>query len=441
MESMYRQSRTWRLLGQVVIAAAILFSISFSGCTKEQDKGAPLRFVTWKPNQPEAWEEIYRLFATEHPDIRLERETGPHSASAYHDLLAQKLKNKSTDVDVFLMDVTWPPEFGSAGWAQPLDDLLPLSEREKFLSGAILANTYEGHIYGAPLYVDSGVLYYRTDLLDKYGFDPPATWEEMVEQSKTIMAGEANAGNKIEGFSGQFKQYEGLVCNMLEYILSNGGEILDEKTGRSAFQNKPSVDAVTFVKKSVIGNIAPRGVLTYQEPESLALFVQGKAVFLRNWPYVWNVANNPEKSTVAGKVGIARLPHFPGGRSYSTLGGWQVGVSSYSKNKKAAWAFVEFLTGEKAQRLLALKAGLAPTRTALYKDPEIIKSHPHLAQMEEVFLTAYPRPRSPLYPAISNVLQRYFSAAISEPASNAEKEAMEAAKKIDALLDLTRNAS
>jgi multiple sugar transport system substrate-binding protein len=179
-------------------------------------------------------------------------------------------------------------------------------------------------------------------------------------------------------------------------------------------------------------------VLTYQEPESLALFVQGKAVFLRSWPYAWSISNNPEKSTIAGKVGISKLPHFPGGRSYSTLGGWQAGVSNYSRNKKAAWTFVQFLTSEKAQKILALKAGLAPTRKALYSDPEVLASQPHLARMKDVFVTAYPRPRSPLYPAISDVLQRYFSIAISERDSDPAKEAVEAAKQVDALVALTR---
>jgi multiple sugar transport system substrate-binding protein len=257
MESMGGQLHLRRTLGLAAVVIAIAFMACCSGCSGKKESGPTLRFVTWKPNQPKAWAELYSLFAAEHPDIHLVRELGPHSSSAFHDLLTQKLKNKSTHVDAFLMDVTWPPEFGSAGWAMVLDDVLPESERKKFLPGAILADTYENHIYGVPLYVDSGVLYYRTDLLEKYGFNPPRTWEELVGQSRTIMAGEAAEGNSIQGFSGQFKQYEGLVCNMMEYILSNRGSIIDKKTGLSAFQRPPAVYAVNFVKNSIIGNIAP----------------------------------------------------------------------------------------------------------------------------------------------------------------------------------------
>jgi multiple sugar transport system substrate-binding protein len=278
------------------------------------------------------------------------------------------------------------------------------------LSGTILANTYSGSIYGVPLFIDSGVLYYRRDLLEKYGLTPPETWQEMVRQARAIVSHEEKEGIEIYGFSGQFKQYEGLVCDIMEYILSNGGNILNPESNMPEIAEKPAIDALAFVRDNIIGGIAPRGVLTYQEPESLDLFLQGKSVFHRNWPYAWEVSNDSERSTITGKVGITKLPHFPGGKSYSTLGGWQLGISSYSENKEAAWTLVKFLTGERIQKILALKAGRAPTRTALYSDREILEAYPHFSDLKEVFLTSYPRPRTALYPSVSNILQRYFSA-------------------------------
>jgi multiple sugar transport system substrate-binding protein len=421
------------------LGLALLILLGAFACSEKPERPAQktaLRLVIWKPNQPEVWEELYADFAAANPDIELTKEIGPHSSTAFHDLLTQKLKNKSRDVDVFLMDVIWPPEFGAAGWAAPLDEFFPGSEREKFLDGGILANSYQGHIYGVPLFVGSGVLYYRKDLLEKYGFKPPKTWEEMVSQAEEIVAKEAAAGEELNGFSGQFKQYEGLVCDMMEYILSAGGKVLDPATGKSTIAEPPAVEAVRFVRDRIIGKVAPRGVLTYQEPESIALFIQGKAVFHRNWPYAWEVSNNPERSKIAGQVGISTLPHFPGGKSHSTLGGWQVGISQYSENKQAAWRFVEFLTSESNQKRLALRASLAPTRKTLYEDPEILQAHPHFAKMKDVFLTAHPRPRTPLYPAVSNVLQRYFSKVISDPTSDIEKEAADASREIDKVVSM-----
>jgi multiple sugar transport system substrate-binding protein len=410
-----------------------------TGCTKKETEGKSIiHFVTWKPNIPGVQGEIIRLFEAEHPDIKIIREVGPHSSTAFHDLLTQKLKNRSEDVDVFLMDVIWPPEFAAAGWAMPLDGLFPPAERERFLNGTILANTYRGKIYGIPLFIDSGMLFYRKDLLDAYNFTPPETWEEMVTEANTIVASESAKGNAIYGFSGQFKQYEGLVCDMMEYILSNGGEILNAETGKSGLAERPAVEAVRFVRDNIIGKTAPRGVLTYQEPESLDLFIQGKAVFHRNWPYAWEVSNDPARSSVAGKVGIKKLPHFKNHKSYAALGGWQVGISNYSKKREAAWKFARFYTGERVQKLLALKAGRAPTRKALYNDEDVLAVHPHFSAMKEVFLSAYPRPRTPLYPSVSNVLQRYFSRAISDPSLDLEKEAAAASTEIERIILMTK---
>jgi multiple sugar transport system substrate-binding protein len=154
---------------------------------------------------------------------------------------------------------------------------------------------------------------------------------------------------------------------------------------------------------------------------------------MRNWPYAWNVSNDPAKSRIAGRVGIARLPHFQGGESYATLGGWQLGISNYSKHKKAAWRFIQFLSSKRIQKFFAIKAGKAPTRTALYQDQEVISANPHFAEMENVFLTAYPRPRSPLYPAISNILQRYFSRVISDSDSDIKSEAVQTSAEIEKL--------
>jgi len=422
----------------IAIIILFLFLPPITGCTqKDIDEKTTIHFVTWKPNIPGVQEEIIKYFESEHQDIKVVREVGPHSSTAFHDLLTQKLKNKSEEIDVFLMDVIWPPEFGAAGWAMPLDELFPLSDREQFLEGTILANTYRNKIYGVPLFIDSGMLYYRKDLLDKYGFKPPELWQDMVEQAQFIVSQESKEGNELYGFSGQFKQYEGLVCDMMEYILSNGGEILNSKTGKSGLSQKPAIEAVEFVRKNIIGKTAPAGVLTYQEPESLDVFIQGKAVFHRNWPYAWEVSHNPDRSSISGKVGITRLPHFKDHKSYSTLGGWQMGISSYSKNKEAAWAFVKFYTSKEIQKLLALKAGRAPTMKALYDDIDIVKAHPHFIDMKDVFLTAYPRPRTPLYPAVSNVLQRYFSKMITDSSIEIENEALAASREVEKIVSMT----
>ena len=231
-----------------------------------------LRFVTWKPDSPKVWDTAIARFEAAYPSITIEREIAPHSSTAYHDLLTQKLKNRDATMDVFFMDVIWPAEFAMAGWALPIDDRFSIPEQEKFLPATIQASTYRHRIYGVPSRIDSGVLYYRKDLLQKYGFAPPRTWESLIVQAQTILKGEQPAHPELRGYSGQFKQYEGLICNMLEFIASHNGSFLSEDSTRSVIASPNAIQALTFVREHIIQHSATPASLTYQEPESLAIF-------------------------------------------------------------------------------------------------------------------------------------------------------------------------
>jgi multiple sugar transport system substrate-binding protein len=191
------------------------------------------------------------------------------------------------------------------------------------------------------------------------------------------------------------------------------------------------------VRDRIIGKAAPRGALNYEEPESLALFVQGKAVFHRNWPYAWTAANDLNKSKVAGKIGVGSLPAFQGHEPAATLGGWQFGISRWSAHQDEAWRFIRFMTSYESQKTLALEAGRAPTRRAVYEDPEIQAQMPHLISFLPAFEKARPRPPSPVYPMISQELQRFFSKAISEPTADIPSLAAETASRIQRLVRLS----
>jgi multiple sugar transport system substrate-binding protein len=400
---------------------------------------AELRFIAFKPHTMKVWEHAAALFEARNPGTKVVLEIGPHSSTEFHDLVTQKLRNRDPSLDVFFMDVVWPAEFASAGWALPLDSYFSASEREKFLRAPIRANHYQGRIYGVPVFIDAPMLYYRKDLLRKYGLAPPATWPELVRQAKLIRARENDP--YLSGFSGQFKQYEGLVCNMMEYILSNGGALVDLSGLRSEVHLPKAKAAVRFVRDRIIGEISSRGVLAYQEPESLAVFAQGKAIFHRNWPYAWDIANDSRQSTVVGAVEIASLPAFPGGESVATLGGWQLGISRFSRQPDLAWKFVALMTGLEMQKEIAFNMGRAPTRRDLYQDPEILREKPRFRSQFEIFLRAVPRPGTPVYAPLSNILQRYFSSAIAVPDSNIDQLADLAARDMNRVLDLLRGGS
>jgi multiple sugar transport system substrate-binding protein len=388
-----------------------------------------VRLLMWKPDAPPVWQEAFRRAEARLARVRIVVDLAPHSATDFHALLTQKLKNRDPSLDLFVMDVIWPSEFAAAGWVLPIDARFPPEERAKFLPGVIAANTYRGRIYGIPSFVDAGLLYYRQDLLEKHGFAPPTTWPELVRQA-TIITGREGPG--LYGYSGQFKQYEGLVCDMLELVASNGGRLISEDGRRATLSDPRTLEAVRFARDRILGRLTPPGVLAYEELESLAVFADGRAVFHRNWPYAWRSLGDPARSRVVGKVGAAPLPAFPGGRSVSALGGWQFALPAFSRKTEAAWAVARFLTGPEMQRFFAVRESRAPTRTALYDDPEVLRANPEFRHQRQAFWNARPRPRTPVYALVSNRLQAFFSRAIADPRSDLEG----LARAYDRLIDL-----
>jgi multiple sugar transport system substrate-binding protein len=197
---------------------------------------------------------------------------------------------------------------------------------------------------------------------------------------------------------------------------------------------------VEFVRDQIVGRITSRAVLTYQEPESVVPFIQGNAVFHRNWPYTWEVANDPRRSRVAGHVGVVPLPRMAADRPPTTaLGGWLYAISPFSPHRREAWEFIRFISSAPLQRHFALAAGIAPSRAAVLQDEHVLEANPHFRAQLAMFRSATARPRTPLYPAISNILQRYFSRALAYRDVNLLAEAEQADVQIDRLLSLDRH--
>lgn len=302
----------------------------------------------------------------------------------------QLLAAGSSDVDVIRADVVWPgllanyfvdlkPYFG--------DDIM-----SQHFQPIVKNNTVNGKLLFIPWFTDAGLLYYRKDLLEKYGQKVPTTWQELAAAAKAVLEGEKKAGNtKLTGFVFQGKAYEGLTCNALEWIDSFKGGTIVDSNGQVTVNNPKAVEAIDFFA-GLVGNVVPKGVLNYQEEEARNAFQAGNAVFMRNWPYAWALANGKD-SPVAGKVGVMALPKGgPDGKSTGTLGGWQLGVSKFSKNEKLAVDLVKYLTSPEEQKRRAIEGSLNPTIMSLYKDPDLLKANPFMGNLYETFVNAVPRP-------------------------------------------------
>lgn len=398
----------------------------FQGCTQEPPPGEKQKItIVFKHGKvfgdPEPVKRLIEEFEEQNPDIRVKDETLPSATDEQHQFYAINLEGKSSDFDVFGMDVIWVQEFARAGWLRDLSHILPQERREDFFQGPIESATYQNRIYAIPWYIDAGVLYYRKDLLEKYGFSPPKSWYELVRIASEITRKEPG----LYGFIWQGKQYEGLVCDVLEYIWSNDGDIIIDD--RVVIDSPENQQALTLMRDLIYRyRVTPEFVTTAVEDSTRHIFSRGRAVFMRNWPYAWNLFERDD-SPIKGKVGVSALPGFPGHRSASTLGGWQLGVNKYSKHPKEAERFISFFTSYEAQKTLSLTVGYRPTLRKLYDDEDLIRAQPFIASLYEVFERARPRPVTPFYMMISQVMQPEFSAVLSrikEP-----EEALKTARK------------
>jgi multiple sugar transport system substrate-binding protein len=382
----------------------------------------------WKPAQRESWTRVIAAFEAANPGTHVRLEEAPPAAGAFHALLVTKLRAHDPTLDAFLIDVVWPAELTAAGYLEPLDDLFPERDRGKFFPAAVEAALIGTRAMAVPFNVDGGVLYYRTDLLAEHGFGPPETWAELERQAEAIRARHPD----VAGYTGQFDRYEGLVCSMLEIVAANGGHL--ERDGQPALDPRAE-EAVTWVRDHLVGGVASRAVLNEREPESREVFTQGHAAFHRNWPETWKIANDPARSTVAGRVGLAPLPSFEGGRSASALGGWQLAIAAHSPRKDAARKLVQFLSSPETQKRLTLETSYVPARAEVLDDPEVRAAFPHLERLKGILATAVTRPKLADYAAFSDRLQRLLYARIAGSAGELGLPA--AAVPMGVLLGLT----
>ncbi|GGK15346.1 putative ABC transporter-binding protein [Deinococcus malanensis] len=324
-------------------------------------------------------------------------------------LYQQQLAAKSSDIDVYQLDVVWPGLL-----SQHFVDLkgkIPASEVNAHFKGIVAANTVGGKLVSMPWFTDAGLLYYRTDLLKKYGYKaPPKTWAELATMARKIQSGEQKTNKAFAGFVFQGKNYEGLTCDALEWVSSFGGGTIVDESGKITINN-PKAALALDTAAGWIRDISPKGVTTYDEEPSRGIFQSGNAAFMRNWPYAWALGQSAD-SKVKGKIGVAPLPAGVGGKPAATLGGWNLGVSQYSKNQAAAIDLVRYLTGPAEQKIRAIEGAYNPTITALYQDKAILAKNPFFGSLYGVFTNAVARPSGPTKSKYNQVSQA-FSTTVS----------------------------
>jgi multiple sugar transport system substrate-binding protein len=400
------------MVGPRHLLAAALIAASGMGCSR----GTPeVTTVTFPGSAVGKEADVLRKqlarFMQEHPDIKVVQRQTPDAADQRHQLYVQWLNAGVGEPDILQLDVIWTPEFAAAGWILPLDRFGP--DVEDFFPATIQANRWDGKLYALPWFVDVGMLYWRTDLVDK----PPATFAELLQQTAR-----ARERSRIPfGFVWQGARYEGLVTVFLEHLGGVGGRIMDDQ-GRIVVDSPQAVQALTYMRDAIYSHATvPEAALTWQEEQARFAFQNGQAVFMRNWPYAHALLQDRAQSRVAGKFAVALMPASPSGSPTAAMGGSQLAINKNTRYPEAAYSVIEYLTRPEQMLERARVVGQYPPRSGLYDRPELGEALGIPAgKVREIIEQATPRPVTPVYTELSEILQVRLHRALTrqeEPAA------------------------
>ena len=417
MNWMKRTSSRFILVIVSIIASTVLGVSTLARQTDSVSILMPAPFA-------DATAELVRSFNKEHKGrIHLDVIRGPLETESISDLAISSLLLGDTPFDGLLMDVTWVAKYAKAGWLAPLDAYFTDQDFASLAPGANEGNHAEGALQRWPLTSDLGLLYWRTDLMD----EPPRT----PKQLETISSRLQNSGQVPFGYVWQGRQYEGLSCVFLEMIDGFGGEWYEPQSGAIGLDGPAGIAAATWLQDLIATGISPRAVTNYSESESLQSFKSGNSAFMRNWPYAWAELQKDD-SPVKGKVGITTMVAESNQPPAATIGSWGLSLLQGSHHPQSTIEAIKYLTNEQSQRYLFTNFGYTPTQAALYKDEQLTNAYPSLVAIGEALPYARPRPQTPLYAQMSDVLQRNLSSTLTglTPPPAAMKQAQDTTQQV-----------
>jgi multiple sugar transport system substrate-binding protein len=416
-----------RLSGASLAGAAMLGPAGCGG-GGSQTGGVTNIVFSFGPDDSGTLTEVVNRFNEEYQgEIQAEYRKMPSDTGTYFNQIRTEFQSGASPIDVIGGDVIWPAQLAANGWILDLSDLFTEAMRSDFVDAAVDSVTYQGKVWGVPWFTDAGLLWYRKDLVEESGFsEGPQTWDELKEMAlKTSQ----DSGTEF-GFIFQGAQYEGAVVDGLEYIWSSDGDVLTN-SGEVVVDQPDTITGLRTQRSMIEDGVSPIAVVNYKEPETHTAFLNGSAVFCRNWPYMYGLLKDPAQSQVTpDQVEITTLPYNEGGASHSGLGGWNMYVNAASEGKlDAIWEFIQFFTmNEEQQRFRATSGGFLPPLKYLYADQEILDSVPVASIAGDALERAFTRPVSPFYSDVSLAMQKQFSESLKgtvtpeEAAQNLQQE-------------------
>lgn len=397
---------------------ALVLSISLASLTAYAQN---LRVFSGGANQrPDLMRKLFDQYQAANPGIKVEIETGGATSELQRQYLSTTLNAKDSAIDIYMIDIVNPAQYFSAGWLEPLDAYVGGAAALKpYLPVYGSANVVDGKVAAMPAFADAMFMYYRKDLLEKYGVKEPKTWDELVAGAKKVQAGEKASNPNLQGLSIQGAPIEGAVCTFLLPYWSQG-KAFNDANGKLTLDKSAAVQGMDMWLKMVDEGVMKKNIAEVTTPVTVNEFKAGQAVFAINWGFAWDRFKDDADSQVKGKVGVIPLPAMTGGKSATCVGGWQWAVSAFSKNKAAAANLVKFLSAPAASKFLAVEGSLLPTYANIYNDADVLKQTPWFKDAAAVVVAGQARPISTQYGQVSDIVRTTTSAMLARTKTTKE---------------------
>lgn len=351
-------------------------------------------------------------FTAANPDVKVNVEFVPYEGLHDKTVLSQ---GSGSGYDVVLFDVIWPAEYAQNNVLVDVTDRITADMKDGVLPGAWTTVEYEGKRYGMPWILDTKYLFYNKEILAAAGIvEPPKTWAELTAQAQVIK----DKGLLDHPIVWSWAQAEAAICDYTTLVSAFGGSFLVD--GKPAFQSGGGLAALQYMVDSYNSGVTNPNSKEYLEEDVRRVFQNGEAAFALNWTYMYNLANNPTESKVAGKVGVVAAPGVDGTSTVSAVNGSMgLGITSTSSHPDEAWSYIVFMTSQATQNNYARLS--LPIWASSYDDPAVTAGQEELIAAAKIGLAAmYPRPTTPSYQEISANLQQAIQMSLLGQSSPAD---------------------
>jgi multiple sugar transport system substrate-binding protein len=375
----------------------VLVALAIAGCGGSSGGPATINYYVFSEPSGSFAQAVSDCTKASGGRYRIVYQLLPQDASAQRQQLVRRLAAHDSAIDIIGMDVDWTAEFADAGWIKPWTGAIAKRVSDGVLPGPLATATWNGRLYGAPLNSNTQLLWYRKDLVPH----PPTTWSQMIQDAVSL----AKQG-KPHYIEEQGAQYEGYVVWFNSLVDSAGGEILN---GNRVALGRPAEEAASIMHKLATSPVADPSLSNSKEDQARLAFESGQAAFEINYPFVWPSAQK-DAPKIAKVMGYAPFPRMlPSVPAHVSIGGINLGVSSYSSHPTLAFEAAACMADRQHQKIDAIKGGLPPTIASLYDDPSLAKPYPFHALIKQQLTHYGIRPKTPAYSDVSLAIQKTLS--------------------------------